>query len=74
MDSWAGTIDVLPDALPVLSPVSQCSGLFLASGFSAHGFGIGPASGKLMADIVTGEASARSAAPFRLERFHLNDD
>lgn len=74
MDSWAGTIDVLPDALPVLSPVSQCSGLFLASGFSAHGFGIGPASGKLMANIVTGEASASSAAPFRLERFHLNDD
>ncbi|WP_242010452.1 NAD(P)/FAD-dependent oxidoreductase [Acetobacter musti] len=72
--SWAGTIDVMPDALPVLSPVARYPGLFLATGFSAHGFGIGPASGRLMADIVMGEAPAASAAPFRLERFHLNDD
>lgn len=72
--SWAGTIDVMPDALPVLSPVARYQGLFLATGFSAHGFGIGPAAGRLMADIVMGEATAASAAPFRLERFHLNDD
>ncbi|WP_246374313.1 NAD(P)/FAD-dependent oxidoreductase [Gluconacetobacter tumulicola] len=72
--SWAGTIDVLPDALPVLSPVARYPGLFLATGFSAHGFGIGPAAGRLMADIVTDTAPTASAAPFRLERFHLNGD
>lgn len=72
--AWAGTIDVLPDALPILSSVARHPGLFLATGFSAHGFGIGPAAGKLMAEIVTGEAGAASRAPFRLERFHLNGD
>ncbi|NHO33479.1 NAD(P)/FAD-dependent oxidoreductase [Acetobacter fallax] len=72
--SWAGIIDVMPDALPILSPVAQYPGLFLATGFSAHGFGIGPASGKLMADIVMGDAAPASAASFRLERFHLNND
>ncbi|MBB2187226.1 FAD-binding oxidoreductase [Gluconacetobacter liquefaciens] len=72
--TWAGTIDVLPDALPVLSSVARYPGLFLATGFSAHGFGIGPASGRLMANIITGTASATAAAPFRLDRFHLNGD
>lgn len=72
--AWAGTIDVLPDALPILSAVARCPGFFLATGFSAHGFGIGPASGRLMADIVMGDAVAARAAPFRLDRFHLNGD
>jgi len=72
--AWAGVIDVLPDALPVISSITRYPGLFLATGFSAHGFGIGPASGRLMADIITETASAEATAPFRLDRFHLNDD
>src|SRR5690606_35120075 len=43
--SWAGYIDVTPDALPVMSAVDAVPGLYLASGFSGHGFGIGPAAG-----------------------------
>src|SRR5690606_9989037 len=50
---WAGYIDVTPDAVPVISPIEKVPGFFIATGFSGHGFGIGPAAGRLMADLVT---------------------
>jgi len=65
---WAGLIDVTPDAVPVISPVRSLPGFFLASGFSGHGFGIGPASGRLIADLVAGDRPIVDPAPFRLER------
>jgi len=44
-------------------------GFFVATGFSGHGFGIGPAAGRLAADIVTADAPIVDPAPFRFERF-----
>ena len=55
-EAWGGTIDTTPDTIPVISSVDALPGFFLATGFSGHGFGIGPAAGKLAADIVTGGA------------------
>src|SRR5262245_4038909 len=49
--SWAGLMDVTPDAVPVISSVDAVPGFHIASGFSGHGFGIGPAAGQLMADL-----------------------
>lgn len=67
--SWAGLIDVTPDAVPVIGPAGGVPGFFIASGFSGHGFGIGPGAGKLMADIVTGAEPCVDPAPFRFDRF-----
>lgn len=67
--SWGGFIDVTPDALPVMSPVDTVPGLFLASGFSGHGFGIGPAVGEVMADMIRGAPLGIDTQPFRLSRF-----
>jgi glycine/D-amino acid oxidase-like deaminating enzyme len=66
---WAGLIDVTPDAVPVISPVEGLPGLFLATGFSGHGFGIGPGAGRLVADLVTGDGPVVDPAPFRFSRF-----
>ncbi len=66
---WAGMIDVTPDAVPVISPVERLPGFFVATGFSGHGFGIGPAAGRLAADLVTGGATIVDPAAFRFERF-----
>ena len=69
-DRWAGYIDATPDAVPVISPVESIPGFYLATGFSGHGFGIGPGAGKLMADIVTGATTpVVDPAPFRYSRF-----
>ena len=67
--SWSGLIDVTPDAVPVIGPIERIPGYFLASGFSGHGFGIGPGAGRLMTDIVTGAQPCVDPTPFRLERF-----
>lgn len=66
---WAGKIDVTPDAIPVISDIDQIPGFFIATGFSGHGFGIGPAAGRLMADIVTGNAPLVDPHNFRFNRF-----
>jgi glycine/D-amino acid oxidase-like deaminating enzyme len=68
-ESWGGMIDVMPDAVPVISPVESLPGLFVATGFSGHGFGIGPAAGKLAADLVAGDPTLVDPTPFRLSRF-----
>ncbi len=65
---WAGLIDVTPDAVPVISPIAALPGLYLASGFSGHGFGIGPAAGRLAADLVLGAEPIVDPSPFRFER------
>ena len=58
-----------PDVVPVISPVAAVPGFFIASGFSGHGFGIGPGAGRLMADLVTGDPTIVDPKPFRYERF-----
>jgi glycine/D-amino acid oxidase-like deaminating enzyme len=68
-ERWAGLIDVTPDAVPVISSVESLPGFFVATGFSGHGFGIGPGAGKLMADLVTGDPTLVDPLPFRLGRF-----
>jgi glycine/D-amino acid oxidase-like deaminating enzyme len=68
-ETWAGAIDVTPDAVPVISAVDSIPGFYIATGFSGHGFGIGPGAGKLMADIVTGAAPCVDPAPYRFARF-----
>lgn len=66
---WGGCIDVTPDAIPVISAVDQIPGFFVATGFSGHGFGIGPAAGRLMADLVTGRPPLVDPHDFRFSRF-----
>jgi glycine/D-amino acid oxidase-like deaminating enzyme len=44
-------------------------GFFIATGFSGHGFGIGPGAGRLMADLVTGDAPVVDPADYRFSRF-----
>lgn len=66
---WAGYIDVTPDAVPVISAIDRIPGFYLATGFSGHGFGIGPAAGRLMADIVTGRPPLVDPHDFRFSRF-----
>ncbi|SAK77804.1 NAD(P)/FAD-dependent oxidoreductase [Caballeronia ptereochthonis] len=67
--AWAGMIDVTPDALPVISKVTGLPGFHLGSGFSGHGFGIGPAAGRALAELVTGDRPGVDLADFALERF-----
>jgi glycine/D-amino acid oxidase-like deaminating enzyme len=67
--AWAGLIEGTPDALPVIEAVSKPSGLVVATGFSGHGFAMGPIVGEIIADLVTRADSDFDLRPFRLARF-----
>ncbi len=67
-EAWAGMIDVTPDAVPIVGEL-PIPGLLVATGFSGHGFGIGPAIGRIMADLATGRSPGHDLARFRPGRF-----
>lgn len=49
-----GVYDVSPDHQPAVGPIPGHDGLFVAAGFSGHGFMIAPAVARLLADVITG--------------------
>jgi glycine/D-amino acid oxidase-like deaminating enzyme len=51
---YASLYAVTPDWHPVIDEVPAGSGFFICSGFSGHGFKLGPAVGIMTADLVTG--------------------
>lgn len=67
-EAWAGLIDVTPDSNPVIDRINAIPGLTIATGFSGHGFGTGPAAGQLAADLATGSAPLVDPAPYRFAR------
>jgi glycine/D-amino acid oxidase-like deaminating enzyme len=62
-------IDTMPDVVPVMDRVAEYPGLYLATGFSGHGFGIGPGAGRVMAEMVRGLPPRHDLTRFRLSRF-----
>jgi glycine/D-amino acid oxidase-like deaminating enzyme len=69
VERWAGLVDATPDGVPVISAVPALPGFFIASGFSGHGFGIGPGAGHLMADLVMGSQPIVDPKPYHYARF-----
>jgi glycine/D-amino acid oxidase-like deaminating enzyme len=69
VQQWAGYIDVTPDVVPYISQVGDLPGLTVATGFSGHGFGIGPAAGRLAATLATNRAPSVDTRAFRISRF-----
>jgi glycine/D-amino acid oxidase-like deaminating enzyme len=68
-ESWAGYIDMTPDQLPVIDRLDRPDGLVLATGFSGHGFGMGPIAGRLTAELVLDGRASMDIAALRFGRF-----
>ncbi len=66
---YASLYDVTPDWQPVLGHVDEIAGLFVAAGFSGHGFKLSPALGEVLAAIICGESPSINIDMFRLSRF-----
>jgi sarcosine oxidase, subunit beta len=67
--SWAGLYEMTPDRHPIIGP-APVPGLFIAAGFSGHGFQHGPIVGRLLAELlVDGRASSVDIGALALERF-----
>jgi sarcosine oxidase subunit beta len=63
-----GFYDVTPDHQPILGPIPGWEGLWLAAGFSGHGFMLAPAVGRRLADAIAG-ADGALPRDFAYERF-----
>ena len=66
--TWAGMIDTLPDIVPVIDH-TPLEGLIVGTGLSGHGFGIGPAVGRILADLAAGRPAGHDLTRFRFARF-----
>ena len=69
VEAWAGMVETSPDVVPMIGEVGDVAGFHIATGFSGHGFGIGPGAGKALAAMLTGNDNAIDLTPFRLSRF-----
>ncbi len=67
--TWSGWLDVCADHVPILSKVDELPGLTLACAFSGHGYGIAPAVGQSMAELVVNGSPSLSLDAFRYDRF-----
>jgi D-amino-acid dehydrogenase len=66
---WMGRRPCLPDMLPVIGKATRHEGLWFDFGHQHHGFTLGPASGRLLAEMMTGEAPFTDPSPYRPDRF-----
>jgi len=69
VETWAGIVETVPDVVPVIDESDEIPGFHIATGFSGHGFGIGPGAGKALAAMLTGSDHSIDLEPFRLGRF-----
>jgi sarcosine oxidase subunit beta len=65
---WGGLIDNSPDAIPIIECTPEVEGLVVATGFSGHGFCLGPVTGEILADLATEGVTRHPIAPFARAR------
>jgi sarcosine oxidase subunit beta len=65
--AWAGLYENTPDFQPLIGPLQP--GLWIASGFSGHGFMMAPVVGRWLADWITGGAPLTDLQAFAPDRF-----
>jgi len=68
-EPWKGARPCLPDMKPVIGPAPRHPGLWFAFGHGHQGFTLGPVTGRVLAEMMEGEATAVDMAPFRADRF-----
>ena len=66
---WMGRRPCLPDMLPAIGPVPGNAGLWADFGHHHLGFTMGPVTGRLLAEMMTGETPFTDPTPYRPDRF-----
>jgi len=67
--TWMGSRPCFPDSRPVIGRAPGQAGLWLAYGHAHWGLTLGPATGRLLAEMMTGATPFCDPAPYRAERF-----
>jgi D-amino-acid dehydrogenase len=68
-EPWMGARPCTPDMLPVIGRAPRHASLWFAFGHAHHGLTLGAVTGRLVAEMITGEAPIVDPAPYSAERF-----
>ena len=68
-EPWMGARPCTPDMMPIVGRAPRHASLWFAFGHAHHGLTLGPVTGRLIAEMVTGEKPFVDPAPYRAERF-----
>ncbi len=68
-DIWYGFRPCTPDGLPYIGFSKKISNLVIAGGHAMSGLSLGPATGKLVEELVNGKPASVALEPFSPERF-----
>ena len=67
--SWSGFLEIVADKIPVMGKVDELPGFIFASCFCGHGYGISPAVGQLITELIVDGEPSLSLNEFRYDRF-----
>ena len=68
-EPWMGSRPCTPDMLPVIGPAPKHGNLWFAFGHAHHGLTLGPVTGRMIAEMISGEKPFVDPAPYRADRF-----
>lgn len=68
-EPWMGRRHCTPDMLPIIGPATHHENLWFAFGHAHHGLTLGPVTGRLVAEMITGVVPFVDPRPFRVDRF-----
>ncbi|MBS9476473.1 NAD(P)/FAD-dependent oxidoreductase [Ancylobacter radicis] len=68
-EPWMGCRPAFPDMLPAIGPIAGRRGMWVAIGHQHLGFTLGPVTGRLIAEMMSGEPTCVDPAPFAPDRF-----
>jgi glycine/D-amino acid oxidase-like deaminating enzyme len=71
--TWAGDIDAMPDGVPVIGDAESVRGLHIVTGFSGHGFAMGPIVGKIVTELILDGKPSLDITDLRFSRFAEGD-
>ena len=66
---WMGARPCTSDMKPIIGRAEKHQGLWFAFGHAHHGLTLGPVTGRLIAEMMTGEKTLVDPQPFRVDRF-----
>lgn len=72
LESWYGWRPMTPDGLPFIGPVPGLDNVYLAAGHGMLGLSMAPATGKLVAELVTGQAPHIDPSPYAVGRIRAS--
>jgi D-amino-acid dehydrogenase len=68
-EPWMGARPCTPDMMPIIGKAPRHANLWFAFGHAHHGLTLGPVTGRLIGEMMTGETPFVDPAPYRADRF-----